>query len=404
MPHLIKWFTFAEMLPLWWVFVYVVAIFCAQTCNLLFQYHCMLCCYDFGIRVRASLTTLIYRKSLFTPLGRTQTSGMVVNLISTDAQILLETLPYFIQGVLAPFQIIITLGLLSRYLKAFCLISLAVAFVAGPISGILAGNIGFQMAMIQKKGDIRLKLVKEFLTAIRIVKYYAWEVPFLNNISKARLDQLAEVKRFLISRAWLISVLTNIPGLGIGLTFFFFGLKNNMNFEAVFSSLVYLNMLAIPFIFLPMLVAFGAQYYASLKRIEFFGLRSELKPRLITPLEDDEADESDHFVKEYHQQIHGKKGKDHGESSASSSSSSSESRTSDSSAEPRKIAGRISRTPGGMYIRGAAFAWETLLSIAEGRFIDLENKEIADQTLINSAADETENKKLSEVLDHTMAV
>ena len=387
MPHIIKWFTFAPILPLWWVFVYVAALFSAMMCQLMFQYHTMLKCYDFGVRARASLTTLIYRKSLFTPMGRTQTSGMVVNLISTDAQILLETLPYFLQGALAPAQIIITLGLLSRFLKAFCLISFAVAILASPISGILAGKLGFQMAMVQKKGDVRLKLVKEFLTAVRIVKYYAWEKPFLANISKSRLDQLKQVKGFLLSRAWLISVLTNVPGLGVGFTFFFYGLKNSMNFEAVFSSLVYLNMLAIPFIYLPMLVAFGAQYYTSLKRIEFFALRSELKAREID-MEDDDDDDDETLAP-----LHAA---DRSSSTLDSSSSSSPSPKASSHTKGK-------RPKGGMYIKGAAFAWETQLSIAEGRFIDLENKEAMDQAAVGAAGDAESKTKAAEELKKTQA-
>jgi len=377
MPYLVRWFTFAQYLPFWWVFVYVSAIFGAQLANLLFTYHTNLKCYDVSIRIRASLTTMIYRKSLFSPLGRTQTSGMVVNLISTDAQILLETLPYFLQGILAPIQIIIVLGLLSRFLKAFCLISLAVALIAAPITGILASSLGGHMATVQRKGDIRLKLIKEFLTAIRIVKYYAWEKPFLSNITKSRLSQLADVRSFLFARAWLISVLTNIPGLGIGFTFFFYGLKYNMNFENVFSSLAFLNMLAIPFIFLPMLFAFGAQYMIALRRIEFFGLRSELVPREISRADEDLVEV---------------------ESSSSSDSSS------DGDKKKRKNKNtKSTRAPGGMYIQGASFAWETILSIAEGRFIDLENKATGEQAAVNGAQDAAEKKRLGEILKHTTA-
>jgi len=404
MPYVTRWFVYAKILPFWWVFVYVTAIFCAQVCNLLFQYHTNLKCYDFGIRVRASLTTLIYRKSLFTPMGRTQTSGMVVNLISTDAQILLETLPFFIQGALAPIQIAVTLGLLSRYLHAFSLISLAVAVVAGPLSGILAGNLGFQMGMIQKKGDVRLKLVKEFLTAIRIVKYYAWEVPFLNNISKARLDQLAQVRSFLVGRAWLISILTNVPGVGIGLTFFFYGIKNSMNFEGVFSSLAYLNMLAIPFIFLPMLIAFSAQYFASLRRIEFFGLRSELVPREISSeYDDDDEDEegADSHVQYFHDSVHPTPKKKRSESDDDGDINGEGAPPKKHNKKAKSGKKLLNRPKGGMYIAGAAFSWETQLSIAEGKFIDLENKETLDQAAVNVASDAAEKKKMAETLEHT---
>lgn len=406
MPYLIRWFIYAEYFPLWWVFVYIVAIFVSQVTNVLFQYHTMLTCYSFGIRVRASLTTLVYRKSLYTSLSRTQTSGMVVNLISTDAQILLETLHFFIQGMYAPLMIIVVLGLLSMYLDAFCLISLAVALLATPITAILAGRLGIQMALIQKKGDTRLKLVKELLTAIRIVKYYAWELPFLRNIDQARLDQLVEVKRFLFARSWLLAVLINIPGVGIGLTFFFYGLKYNMKFESVFSAMVYLNMLAIPFIYLPMLLAFGAQYFASIKRIEFFGLRSELEPRKVDTYDEEEDgnDENKKTEKSKKSKIEKIKPKKEDEDSSSQqyhSINDSEQDESDTSSEEsseegekgkKKILKKENRA--GMYIRGSSFSWETLLSIAEGRFIDLENKEAMSNAMMAMTADAKEKKRL----------
>jgi ABC-type multidrug transport system fused ATPase/permease subunit len=318
MPYLINWFLYNKMLPAYWVYVYTAAVFSAGICGSLFNYHAQLQTYKFGLRVRAAVTTLIYRKSLYTILGRSQTSGTIVNLMSTDAQLLLETLPLFMQGIFAPIQIAVTLGLLSRYLKAFTLISLGVAILAMPLTGLLAGKFQALRVKIQVKSDIRLKFVKEFLTAIRIVKYYAWEKPFVRNINQTRNNQLTSVKATLYVRAFLISLLTNVPALGIGLTFTFYGIKHSMQFEAVFSSMTYLGMLRIPFIFLPMLLAFAGQYAASFGRITFFALRSELEPRY--PDEDKDG-------------------------------------------------------VGGMRIENGTFAWETELSIAEGRFIDLEKLE-----------------------------
>ena len=318
MPWLVNWFLYSSVLPAWWAYVYAVALFAAAVAGSLFNYHAQLTTYRFGLRIRAAITTLIYRKSLYAILGRSSNSGTVVNLMSTDAQLLLETLPMFIQGVLAPIQVAVTLGLLSRFLHAYTLISLAVAVLAFPLTGIIAGRFSAVRAKVQIKSDVRLKYVKEFLTAIRIVKYYAWEKPFVRNIGSTRTDQLRSVRSLLIYRALLVSVLTNVPTLGIGFTFFFYGIGNNMDFQAVFSAMAYLNLLRVPFIFLPMLMAFLGQYLTSFGRITFFALRSEITPRTI----DDDPD-----------------------------------------------------NVGGMKIENGSFAWETELSIAEGRFTDLEKLE-----------------------------
>lgn len=343
MPYLVNWFLYNTYLPLWWAYVYALAIFTAAIAGSLFNYHSQIMAYKFGLRVRAATTTLIYRKSLYAILGRSSNTGTVVNLMSTDAQLLLETLPLFMQGVLAPVQVAVTLGLLSRYLKVYTLISLAVAVVSFPLTGIIAGKFSALRAGVQVKSDVRLKFVKEFLTAIRIVKYYAWEKPFVRNIGATRDDQLVTVRWLLIFRALLVSLLTNVPSLAIGFTFFFYGIGHSMDFQAVFSAMAYLNMLRTPFIFLPMLLAFLGQYITSFSRITFFALRSEVTPRLI----DDDPDNI-----------------------------------------------------GGMKIEGGNFAWETKLSIAEGRFTDLEKAEAEANKLkdASSGAEKDEWTKKAKVI------
>jgi ABC-type multidrug transport system fused ATPase/permease subunit len=335
MPYMVNWFIFNTILPTWWVYVYAVSIYAAMLCGSLFNYHAQLITYKFGLRVRAALITLIYRKSLNVVLSRSQSSGTVVNMIATDAQLLLETLPLFLQGILAPVQIAVTLGLLSRYLKAYTLISLGVAILAFPLTGFIASRFAAMRAKVQAKSDVRLKFVKEFLTAIRIVKYYAWERPFVKNINATRDDQLVTVKTLLYYRAILISVLTNIPSLGIGLTFTFYGIKNSMGFQSVFSAITYLNMLRIPFIFLPMLLAFVGQYFTSFDRMTFFALRSEIDHR---PIDSDKDG------------------------------------------------------IGGMQISNANFAWETPLSIAESRYFDLEKLE-ADITKQDGLTEDPKEKQ-----------
>ena len=337
MPWLVNWFLFTPFLPHWWAYLYATAIFAASIAGSLFNYHSQLVTYRFGLRIRAAVTTLIYRKSLYAVLGRSSNTGTVVNLMSTDAQLVLETLPLFMQGVLAPFQVIITLGLLSRYLHVFTLISLAVAVLAFPVTGIVAGKFSAVRAKVQIKSDVRLKFVKEFLTAIRIVKYYAWEKPFVRNIGATRTDQLRSVRSLLIYRAILVSVLTNVPTLGIGATFFFYGIKHEMAYQSIFSAMTYLNLLRVPFIFLPMLVAFLGQYITSFGRITFFALRSEVSPRAL----DDDPD-----------------------------------------------------NVGGMRIENGDFAWETDLSIAEGRYLDLEKLE-ADTKKQEEASDGAKKAELA---------
>lgn len=63
--------------------------------------------------------------------------------------------------------------------------------------------------------------MKEFVSAMRIVKYYAWEVPFRRNIDANREEELKRVRQSLGVRAKMMVVLINVPAVGIGTAFIF---------------------------------------------------------------------------------------------------------------------------------------------------------------------------------------
>lgn len=41
--------------------------------------------------------------------------------------------------------------------------------------------------------DKRVKLIQELLSGIRVIKFFAWEVPFLNTLNNIRKDELRSV-------------------------------------------------------------------------------------------------------------------------------------------------------------------------------------------------------------------
>jgi len=122
------------------------------------------------------------------------------------------------------------------------------------------GSVGTVRFAQQKATDARVKFVKELVSAMRIVKYYAWEVPFRQNINKARELELKSVAQSIWVRAQLLVVLINVPTLGIGLTFTFYGIANTLDVSSVFTSVALLNLLRGPFILFPLLISFGMQY------------------------------------------------------------------------------------------------------------------------------------------------
>lgn len=217
-----------------------------------------------------------------------------MNLMSTDAQLFLDTFVFFVQGFVAPFQIIVVVILLWLQIGPFSLIPIAVLAISFPLTAYFGKKTGDYRFSIQEITDSRVKLVKELILAIRIVKYYAWEKPFKRNIEETRKQELKEYRSLHIARAMMLFFLLNVPPLGIGFTFFFYSLKNTMTTSVVFTSMALLNVLRMPFIFLPIMLSLGSQYAVSLDRICKFALREELEP---LPINEDKKKRGGVYIK-----------------------------------------------------------------------------------------------------------
>lgn len=141
----------------------------------------------------------------------------------------------------------------------------------------MGAKVGFWKDAQQAATDNRVKLVKELISAIRIVKSYAWERPFLKNLTDARQKELDAIFGSHRTLAGLIFVITDVPPVGILLTLVLYGVYAP-TFEAsrVFTALTLLNQMRQPFIFLPIGVSTGLQNKVALDRIQAFALKPEL--------------------------------------------------------------------------------------------------------------------------------
>jgi len=139
----------------------------------------------------------------------------------------------------------------------------------------------------QQAADSRIKLVKEMITGIRIVKYMAWERPFEATIEKAREHEVERLKKMALARSYMISVMMSVPNVGIGLTFFTYSFSVDMlDSSKIFTALSLLNLIRLPFAFLPMMITLGTQYAVTFKRLNEFLLQPEVEKRPERPLQD----------------------------------------------------------------------------------------------------------------------
>ncbi|KAL1918432.1 uncharacterized protein VTP21DRAFT_3092 [Calcarisporiella thermophila] len=265
--------------PEWKGYVFAVALFLIQELMSLTLQHSFQIGMSGGISVRTAVITTIYRKALVLSGKARQefTNGKITNLMSTDAARLDMAAGYLHNLISAPVEIVVALILLIRYLGPSALAGLAVLVAFGP----LQGQIMKVLAKFRKKAttvtDSRIKLTQEVLSGMRVIKFYGWEKNFLDRLGILRRRELHYVRQLLMVRAGVAGVTMMVPTLATIVTFIIYTvIGNELTPEVVFPSLALFNMIRIPLIMLPMVIAAVADAKVSLGRIQEMLLSPEL--------------------------------------------------------------------------------------------------------------------------------
>ena len=121
-----------------------------------------------------------------------------------------------------------------------------------------------------KDKDKRVKLMDEILNGIKVLKLYAWEPSFGEQILDIRENEIGSLKKAALLNAFATFLWTCAPVLVALSSFTVFVLisdENILDAQTAFVSLTYFNMLRIPLNFLPSLLVYLVQVNVSLTRI-----------------------------------------------------------------------------------------------------------------------------------------
>ena len=131
-----------------------------------------------SLRVRVCLSELIYRKSLKLSqraFAKTST-GQIVNLLSTDMTRIDRFFALFPFPVVGVILFAYNVFRLWTYLRHYTLYGILFLALVMPVQ-MLIGSIFSRMRMnAARYTDERIRLVDEFLNAIKIIKVYCWSV------------------------------------------------------------------------------------------------------------------------------------------------------------------------------------------------------------------------------------
>jgi len=229
-----------------------------------------------GVRSRAALIALVYRKLLrVSCLGGK--SGEVVNLITNDSQRLIE---FFLYGHFlwsAPFLCLVVVVLL--------MIEVGIAALPGLVTllffFLMQYYLGRLSLTVRNKAivrtDERVRTMNEVLTAVKMVKLYAWEDSFVDKVSHIREKEVKIISlgsylkglnlAFSLSMVVIAAMITLAAYVALG---------NDVDAITAFIVIALLNVLRFPLTLLPITVKTAPEVLVALNRLTEFMAKPEV--------------------------------------------------------------------------------------------------------------------------------
>ena len=145
-----------------------------------------------GVLLRGGLITAIYSRSLrlTTRARQTLPNGRLVNHISTDVSRIDFCCGFFHMFWTAPIQIMICLGLLIGNLGPSTLAGFSFFVVLTPMQSRVMRTLFKTRRKTMQWTDKRAKLLQELLGGMKLIKFFAWEKPFLRRIAGYRKREM----------------------------------------------------------------------------------------------------------------------------------------------------------------------------------------------------------------------
>ncbi|KAL8939767.1 MAG: hypothetical protein Q9216_003181 [Gyalolechia sp. 2 TL-2023] len=242
--------------------------------------------FETGMRVRSSLTAMIYAKSMrLSNEGRaTKSTGDIVNYMAVDTQRLQDLTQYGQMLWSAPFQIILCMASLYQLVGISMLAGVGAMLIMIPVNGLIARLMKRLQKEQMKNKDTRTRLTTEILNNMKSIKLYAWSTAFMNKLNHVRNDQeLNTLRKIGASQAFANFTWSTTPFLVACSTFAVFVLTRDqpLTTEIVFPALTLFNLLTFPLAMLPMVITSIIEATVAVGRLTDFFTAEELQSEAV---------------------------------------------------------------------------------------------------------------------------
>ncbi|XP_060531878.1 ATP-binding cassette sub-family C member 10 isoform X2 [Cylas formicarius] len=278
-----------------WGYVYASGLMATTMISALCDCHFNFLISMVGLRMRAALVSIIYKKTLSTnaaDLNSEFSIGEIVNFMSTDTDRIVNSCPSFHSLWSIPFQLAVTLYLLYSQVGMAFFAGVLFTVILIPVNKVIANKIGTLSTKLMEQKDHRVKLITEVLRGIKAIKFYVWEEYFVRQIAKLRTEEIKYLKGRKYLDALCVYFWATTPVIISILTFGTYVLMGKtLTAATVFTSIALLNMLISPLNAFPWVLNGMTEAWVSVVRIEKFLKLPDLDlKKYYRPLEDNDRD------------------------------------------------------------------------------------------------------------------
>lgn len=251
--------------------ILALIFFLAKTVESLSQRQLYFGAHRMGIRVRAALMVLTYKKSLSIKYGGTS-NGKVINFITVDIERIGDFF-WHIHGVwLLPFQVLLALVILYRNLGLAPSFAALLATISVMVSNTPLANRQEKLhSKIMEAKDSRIKATSETLRGMRVLKLHSWESTFLKIVFQLREIERSWLKKYLYTCSavafffWTSPTVVSVVTFGVCIVF-----QTPLTPGTVLSTLATFRILQEAIYNLPELISMIAQTKVSVDRMQEF--------------------------------------------------------------------------------------------------------------------------------------
>lgn len=231
--------------------------------------------------LHGALVHCVFQKTTkLSPVARSQyESGQIHNMMSTDCR----TVSNFVTNIhelwSSVFQIFVSLMLLVQLLGWVpTLATFAIVLCCIPLEARLLSMITSLRKSLSSMTDQRVNAISEAIKGIKLIKLYAWEVPFIRRIQQSRFRELGLLRSVLFLQVWNHLLVSSLSTALTVVAFAIYVLLGHvLDAALVFPAIALFGIMWPALLFFPSTITALGKTLASLTRLEKYLLAEELE-------------------------------------------------------------------------------------------------------------------------------